>query len=124
MATAKCPVCTDLCRPANHRLGSKGCAPPPSARAKEAGRTSGTRTGIPLVRRRIRLLGGHGNGITFIAVTILQTNLNHSAWAQDTFVYSLVELGVGLAVASEPYRISYHPDWAGKRWSPWRSWAM
>ncbi|XP_053999810.1 uncharacterized protein LOC128887673 [Hylaeus anthracinus] len=44
-------------------------------------------------------------------VRILQTNLNHSAKAQDLFVHCLVELGVGLAVAAEPYRNADRPNW-------------
>ncbi|XP_053989962.1 uncharacterized protein LOC128882394 [Hylaeus volcanicus] len=42
---------------------------------------------------------------------ILQANLNHSARAQDLFVHCLAELGVGLAVAAEPYRVADRPNW-------------
>ncbi|KZC13881.1 hypothetical protein WN55_06206 [Dufourea novaeangliae] len=33
----RCPVCSDLGRPAAHRLGGKDCAPPPSRRRKRRG---------------------------------------------------------------------------------------
>ncbi|XP_054015953.1 uncharacterized protein LOC128896612 [Hylaeus anthracinus] len=44
-------------------------------------------------------------------VRILQANLNHSARAQDLFVHCLAELGVGLVVAAEPYRVVDRPNW-------------
>ncbi|XP_053990083.1 uncharacterized protein LOC128882499 [Hylaeus volcanicus] len=44
-------------------------------------------------------------------VRILQANLNNSARAQDLFVHCLAELGVGLAVAAEPYRVADRPNW-------------
>ncbi|XP_053989811.1 uncharacterized protein LOC128882251 [Hylaeus volcanicus] len=44
-------------------------------------------------------------------VRILQANLNHSARAQDLFIHCLVELGVGLAVAAEPYRVADRSNW-------------
>ncbi|KZC06853.1 Cellular nucleic acid-binding protein [Dufourea novaeangliae] len=33
----RCPVCSDLGRPAGHRLGGRDCAPPPSRRRKRRG---------------------------------------------------------------------------------------
>ncbi|XP_053994667.1 uncharacterized protein LOC128884966 [Hylaeus volcanicus] len=44
---------------------------------------------------------------------ILQANLNHCRRAQDLMVYCLAEWPVGLAVASEPYRVPDHPHWIG-----------
>ena len=44
---------------------------------------------------------------------LLQTNLNHSARAQDLFVATLAEWDIDLAVAAEPYQIPEHPNWAG-----------
>ncbi|XP_054002005.1 uncharacterized protein LOC128888865 [Hylaeus anthracinus] len=44
-------------------------------------------------------------------VRILQANLNHSTRAQDLFVHYLAELGVGLVVAAEPYRVADRPKW-------------
>lgn len=44
---------------------------------------------------------------------LLQTNLNHSATAQDLFVQHLAEWGIGLAVAAEPYLIPSRPNWLG-----------
>ncbi|KZC14282.1 hypothetical protein WN55_06679 [Dufourea novaeangliae] len=41
----KCPVCTDLGRPAGHRLGGRGCAPPPSRRSRRGGATAVPGTG-------------------------------------------------------------------------------
>ncbi|XP_053990086.1 uncharacterized protein LOC128882501, partial [Hylaeus volcanicus] len=42
---------------------------------------------------------------------IPQANLNHSAREQDLFIHCLAELGVGLAVAAEPYRVADRPNW-------------
>ncbi|XP_053990176.1 uncharacterized protein LOC128882565 [Hylaeus volcanicus] len=44
-------------------------------------------------------------------VWILEGNLNHSARAQNLFIHCLAELGVGLAVAAEPYRVADRPNW-------------
>ncbi|XP_053989834.1 uncharacterized protein LOC128882278, partial [Hylaeus volcanicus] len=44
-------------------------------------------------------------------VRILQAILNHSARTQDLFIHCLAELGVGLAVAAEPYRVADRPNW-------------
>src|SRR5436309_258753 len=44
---------------------------------------------------------------------LLQTNLNHSARAQDLFVATLAEWDIDLAVAAEPYQVPAHPNWAG-----------
>nr|XP_034195328.1 uncharacterized protein LOC117611492 [Osmia lignaria] len=44
---------------------------------------------------------------------ILQSNLNHSARAQDLLLHHLAEWKVGLAVAAEPYRVPDRHDWFG-----------
>ncbi|KZC05516.1 hypothetical protein WN55_07091 [Dufourea novaeangliae] len=44
-AAPKCPVCVDLGRPADHRLSSKGCAPPSSRRGVARRRRQRRRSG-------------------------------------------------------------------------------
>ncbi|XP_053989863.1 uncharacterized protein LOC128882309, partial [Hylaeus volcanicus] len=61
---------------------------------------------------RIRPGGGHGHGLKFMPpVRILQANINLSAKAQDLFIHCLAELGVGLAVVAESYRVADRPNW-------------
>ncbi|XP_053990034.1 protein lin-28 homolog B-like [Hylaeus volcanicus] len=48
-ASPSCPVCTDIGRPANHRLGAKGRAPPPPKQGRRASaepRSSGVATPV------------------------------------------------------------------------------
>ena len=49
---------------------------------------------------------GHGNSrMMALAGHIIQANINHSARAQDLLLQTMAELGLGLAVVAEPYRI-------------------
>ncbi|XP_046969717.1 uncharacterized protein LOC124537049 [Vanessa cardui] len=46
-------------------------------------------------------------------LSFLQTNVNHSAGAQDLLLQSMVEWQVDLAVACEPYYVPPLPHWLG-----------
>lgn len=46
-------------------------------------------------------------------ISYLQSNLNHSAAAQDLFLQTVAEWGIGVAVAAEPYVVLRQPHWAG-----------
>ncbi|XP_076235118.1 uncharacterized protein LOC143179691 [Calliopsis andreniformis] len=101
------PAFTRGVRPSwSGRLGNKGTSTEANGEAPgRRARTDG---------RRIRPWGGHGHGIQFTPTTkILQANLNHSAVSQDLLQQTLAELGLGLAVVAEPYRVLDRPNWAG-----------
>ncbi|XP_053994075.1 probable ATP-dependent RNA helicase vasa-like [Hylaeus volcanicus] len=68
-APPSCPVCADIGRPANHRLGAKGCAPPKRGRRAPAGpRSSGPATPVnetvaePRTQAPAECEGGAGPG--------------------------------------------------------------
>ncbi|KZC14284.1 hypothetical protein WN55_06681 [Dufourea novaeangliae] len=60
----KCPVCTDLGRPAGHRLGGKGCAPSPSRRRRRGGATAVPGTGTAATPGRATAVPGTGAAAT------------------------------------------------------------
>lgn len=47
------------------------------------------------------------------AIGLLQTNLNHSAGAQDLLLQTMAEWSINIAVASEPYFVPPSNNWAG-----------
>lgn len=49
---------------------------------------------------------------TAIPSNILQSNLNHSAGAQDLFFQAMLERSVDIGVAAEPYRVPARHNWA------------
>ncbi|XP_011633759.1 uncharacterized protein LOC105424946 [Pogonomyrmex barbatus] len=50
-----------------------------------------------------------------MATWLLQANLNHARYAQDLFVHTMAERGIGLGVAAEPYNVPDHPCWVADR---------
>ena len=48
-----------------------------------------------------------------LAGRILQSNLNHSARAQDLLVQTMAEWNIELAILAEPYRVPDSTDWIG-----------
>ncbi|XP_045772161.1 uncharacterized protein LOC123872074 [Maniola jurtina] len=96
----KCPVCADLGRPADHRLGGDKCNPPKKARTKG-------RLKEPFVSHRPSEIDQLANE------PAEKGNLNHCRAAQDLLLQSLAEWSVALAVVAEPYKVPNHPRWFG-----------
>ncbi|XP_053990546.1 uncharacterized protein LOC128882804 [Hylaeus volcanicus] len=100
--------------PSTAKAGEEGARDDPEFGRIYTGQSTGGRcagAGAGCDGGRIRPGGGHGHGLKFMPpVRIFQAKLNHSARAQDLFVHCLAELGVGLAVAAEPYRVVDHPN--------------
>ncbi|XP_026331173.1 uncharacterized protein LOC113238563 [Hyposmocoma kahamanoa] len=89
-ATPRCSVCIAARRPADHVMGGRSCAPPP---------TKGKRNLSPPPPLLLRDKG----------------NLNHYARAQDLLVQAMAEWGVAVAAVAEPYIVPPRGNWAGDR---------
>ncbi|CAH2222456.1 jg24555, partial [Pararge aegeria aegeria] len=84
----KCPLCADLGRPADHRLGSDKCNPPKN------------KTQAPTGSRRVRKEAQSANEPTEEAT-------------RDLLQQCLAEWSVALAVLAEPYKVPNNPRWFG-----------
>ncbi|XP_063838173.1 uncharacterized protein LOC135087304 [Ostrinia nubilalis] len=89
-ADARCAVCDENGRDANHHMGGRNFNPPQTRGKTAAGVL------VPLVAEEHQ-----------------EANLNHAAGAQDLFHQSLASWNIDVAVAAEPYWVSPQAHWAG-----------